>query len=584
MKQYLILMRPLWSEMLGALSQGFSGSKRKKKRKSKLALNRKPPSKLATGLLFVFIYAMLAFYSVLYGIGFTKQLLVSGNEDGFIQMVALGAPLLVLLFGILQAIPTLYHESSLEALLVLPVKPSIIIAGKMTQAYIPVVIFPVALFFPALIAHAVVTARPWLFYIQALPFMFLTTFAPFALVVILIMLLMRYTKFARDKDRFQMATSIIAVVLAISFSIFINLQSSGGQIPGRALFAPDGSSPLIQGPLRFLPSSWFSAAMLVQAGSWHTLLNGLIALAINVGALAALLLLASRLYLPGVLGMKAGGRPVKLLSDSQQARALKPRKPYLAILDREWKLLLRTPAFFTQTVLSSLLIPILLLVILVITFVNLEKSNEIGISLISFLRLWAGSGLWKESLWILVMISSGAAVFLSGTNMMSASSISRQGKLFAYSKLMPVPVNIQILAWLTPGILTLTGTWILISLATTLFLGASSLFGLTLFVTAWVNAYLIQIMGFYTDMLSPLLDWTNEIQPVKNTKATLVSALGMFVYLGLFIGFGFLIRRISNGHSYLVAGSLFALSLSLSVLLTWLVKKRASRLFASLDL
>lgn len=585
MRQYLILMRPLWSEMLGTLSQGFAaGGRKKKKKKMTLEIKRRPSPKLTTGLLFGFIYTMLAFYSVMYGISITKQLALFGQEDGFIQMVAVGAPLLVLLFGILQAIPTLYHESSLEALLVLPVKPSIIIAGKMTQAYIPVVIFPVALFFPALIAHAVVTARPWAFYIQALPFMLLVTLAPFTLVVILIMLLMRYTKFARDKDRFQMVTSIITILFAVSFSIFINLQSSGGQLPGSSLFSPGGEAPLIQGPLRFLPSSWFSAAMLVRAGSWHTLLYGLIALAINVAALAALLLLAGRLYLPGVMGMKAGGKPAKVLSAPEQAKALKPRSPYRAILARDSKLLIRTPAFFSQTVLISLLLPVLLAVILVITFINLEKDNQIGFSLIGFLRLWAGSGMWKDSLWVLVMIASGAAALLSGTNMMSASAISRQGTLFAYSKLMPVPVGTQLLAWLTPGIASLTGVWLLIALASTLYLRASFLFGLVIFLTAWINAYLIQMVGFYVDMLSPRLDWTNEIHPVKNTRATTVSGLGLFIYIGLIVAFGFLVRRLSGGHSLITALAMFSLSLALAVLTTWLVKRRADQLFLSLDL
>ncbi|MDD3539784.1 MAG: hypothetical protein PHG57_00755, partial [Eubacteriales bacterium] len=91
MRQYFILMRPLWKEMLGSFEQGFGLSKKKGKK-------RKPRSKIASILLFGFLFLMLGFYSVIYGVGITKFLILAGNPDGFIQMVALGAPLLILLF------------------------------------------------------------------------------------------------------------------------------------------------------------------------------------------------------------------------------------------------------------------------------------------------------------------------------------------------------------------------------------------------------------------------------------------------------------------------------------------------------
>ncbi len=575
-KQYLILMRPLWSEMIGGFSRGFGlGSRKKKKRKT---------SRGASTALYIFIFLMLSFYSVMYGIGITQASLVTGKPDTFIVMAAVGAPMLILLFGIMQAIPTLYHESGLEILLVLPVKPSVIIAGKITQAFIPVAIFPVLVFLPALIAHGIMTSRPWMYFVQLIPFMLFILLAPFAMVTILIMILMRYTRFARDKDRFQMITSIFAILVAVTFSLLINLQTSSGQIPGFSLAAPGEMAPFLQGALRFIPSSGFGVGMLVHAGSWSTLLYGSASLAVNALALALLLFLANKLYLPGVLGLKSGARRPRELSPEKQLQALAPRSAYRAIVNKEWKLLLRTPAFFTQTILGSLLLPVMMVGVIIILLLNLEKTGMVGFSFISFLRLWASSGLWKDFSWLLVLVVAGIGAFFSGTNMMSASAISRQGSLFAYSKLMPVPVRTQLLAWLTPGMATMTAIWIILSLGLTLFLAAPASFGLIVFFTAWINAYLVQMAGFYTDMIFPVLDWTNEIQPVKNTKSAMVSSLGMFVYIGLLIGFGFLVRKLTGGHSTATAVSLFFFALSFAFLTTLLVIRRAGKLFRILDI
>ena len=577
MRQYLILMRPLSKEMLGAFEQNFGLSKRKGKK-------RKPRSKAASIVLFSFLFLMLAFYSVVYGVGMTNFLIAAGNADGFIQMVALGAPAIILIFGILQAIPTLYHETSLESLLVLPLKPSVIIAGKITQAYLPVTLFPFLVFFPALIAHGIVLGRPWFFYIQTVPFMFFVTFLPFAVVVILLLFVMRYTKFARDKDRFQMVTSIFAILLAVGFSLLINMQTTANQIPGSQIFNPDGAAPLLAGALPYIPSSYFGAGMLLYADSWHTLLNGAAALLVNLAALTVLLLLARRLYIPGVLGMQAGGKPAKALTHEATVRALRPRHPFLAIVRKEWKLLLRTPAFFTQTILGAMLMPVLMIGIMLLTLYRMDASGDIEFSVIDFLRLWIQSGAWKNALWILVMIASGVAAFFSGSNMMSASAISRQGKLFSYSKLMPVPVRVQVFAWLMPGLMTTTILWVILSVGLTIFLRGSFLFGLIVFVTAWLNAYLVQIVSFYTDMFFPTLDWTNEIQPVKNTKGTMISGLGMIVYTGAIVGLGFLFRMLWGGRDFATALSLFIFSLVIVILATGLVIRRADRLFDAIDI
>ena len=100
----------------------------------------------------------------------------------------------------------------------------------------------------------------------------------------------------------------------------------------------------------------------------------------------------------------------------------------------------------------------------------------------------------------------------------------------------------------------------------------------------FLNSYLVQMAGFYTDMCFPRLDWSNEIQAVKNTRAAIVSGLGIFVYAGLLTAFGFMVRWLSGQGSTATALSLFLFSLLWSLLASRLVIRRAGKLFRLLEL
>ncbi len=575
MKHYLILMRPLWSEMLANTSRGMISSRKKNK--------DKPRSRVSTVFLFAFIIVMFSFYSVMIGIGLTKALMVVGAEDLFIRIIALAAPVFTLIIGILQAIPMLYHESSLESLLVLPVKPSTITAAKLTQTLVPVFLLTTLLCYPSLIAHGIVSRRPWGYYVQSIPFMLYVTVAPFALTMILVLVMMRYTKWARNKDRFQLITSIVMILLIVSFSLFANMQPSDDFFETGGIFSDPATGALLNRLVKFLPTSAFSAAMLINADRWSTLLHSLIACGLNVVSVGLLLVIADKIYIRGVLGTK-GGQSAKQLTSKEAARKLTPRSAYRAILNKEWILLLRTPAFFTQTIFFVLLFPVIMAAGFVIGFLESPGTSKMGMNTIEYLRFWIMTGDWKHSIWIIALIVGGIATFFSGTALISASAISRQGTAFNISKRIPVPIRTQVLAWLTPGILLMTAIWVIITIALALFLDMPLSLALIVFFIAIVNSYSMQLLGFLIDMKEPSLTWSNEIEAVKNTRAGLVSSLGDFAYIGVSVGLAFLVRSLTSKNDLIVAIVVIAFYVVVAILLTFLVKRTARNLFQTIEL
>ncbi len=577
MKHFLILMRPLWSEMLANTSRGMGSISSRKKNKDK------PRSRASTVLLFTFIIVMFSFYSVMIGIGLTKALMVVGAEDLFIRIIAMAAPIFTLVIGVLQAIPILYHESSLESLLVLPVKPSTITAAKLTQTFVPIFLLTTLLCYPSLIAHGIVSHRPWGYYVQSIPFMLYVTVAPFALTMILVLVMMRYTKLARNKDRFQLITSIVMILLIVSFSLLANMQTNDGLFETGGIFSDPATGALLNRLVKFLPTSAFSAAMLINADRWSTLLHSLVACVLNVVSVWLLLAIADKIYIRGVLGTK-GGQSAKQLTAKEAARKLTPRSAYRAIVSKEWILLLRTPAFFTQTIFFVLLFPVIMTAGFAIGFLESPGTSEMGLNTVEYLRFWIMTGDWKKSIWIIALVVGGMATFFSGTALISASAISRQGAAFNISKRIPVPIRTQVLAWLTPGILLMTAIWIIITMALAFFLDMPLSLALIVFVIAIVNSYSMQLLGFLVDMKEPSLAWNNELEAVKNTRAGLVSSLGDFAYIGVSIGLAFLVRKLTSQNDLVVAIVVIAFYVVVAFLMTFLVKKTARDLFQSIEL
>lgn len=573
MKQYLTVMRPLWHEMLGSLIQSQTNRRKKKKKKA---------SRASTVALFVFLMLVFAMYSVLFALPLSKALYETGTADAFLQFIAIIAPAFLIVFGILQTISMMYHESGVQILLTLPLKPSTITAAKLTQSFIPVAMMTLLAFLPGLITHGIVTARPWPYYLQVLPMMLLVMVGPFAVMTIIIMLLMRFTKFAHNKDRFQLIASIISIVLVLALVIVMNLSTSSEGIPALEAFA-DGTPKPVLNALKFVPSSWLGAAMLMNADNLNTLWYGLANLALVALLVGLMLWAADRLYLPGVLGMQGGSRKKHALTDQMKHKALRSVSPYRALVRNDFRLLMRTPTFFTQTILPAFLVPFFMIIIFVIGLVTSSAGQAQAAGMLDMMRLLFATGAWRESAWIMVLAVTGFSAITSGSSMISASAVSRQGANFTYAKTIPVPPRTQALAWMTPGVVLATALWLILAVVVAIVFRLPWYLGCLLFAIGWINNYNIQMLGLYADMRSPFLNWSQEIEPVKNSKGAMVQALGMFAYVGALVGIAFLVRWLSHHNSAVISYVVLAVTVALAWFASWAVFRRSEILIHTTD-
>ncbi len=572
MRKYFLLLRVLIPEAFGSLGEagGFISSK---KRKRKSIFKDKP------WLALLVSYSVIMVYSAAFGIMMTNSFLMIGMEDLFVSMIAFMIPILSVVFGFMHGISSLYHESKTDFFLSLPIKPATYIAAKLSEVYVYIFITVGSFFLPALIAHAIVAGRTVSFYLLTLPFLVLTSVAPFALLLIPVFVLMRFTHFARNKDRFQLISNVVFIVIIMAFALSmsqVTSQMGMGQTPG--LLFPEA---VYNTGLRFMPASLFGDLMLRNADSWISLWYLLLTMTVTAVCVFLMLLVGSRLYLPGVLGSK-GSKPVRVLTDEQIDKALKPRSQVGAMISKEWKTLMRSPTFFMQTFLAAIIVPLSMILGFVVG--GSASGAEFEQMLQQPKLYFQTDNWWRSDLWVVMMVLIAVGIFFGSFNMSSSTAISRQGQTFQISKLIPVSSDKQLISWLFPGTFISAAIWfVMLVLFASYFSFSWPLLLLALFI-GLVNTYMVQVAGVCIDMKYPSLNWTNETQAVKNSKSSIIGMFGSMGLAGLVIGLGFLINYLSNRNSIITSVCLLFISLGLTLFFTWLARRMARNLFKRVEI
>jgi len=188
------------------------------------------------------------------------------------------------------------------------------------------------------------------------------------------------------------------------------------------------------------------------------------------------------------------------------------------------RLLIRTPIYFINCVLTNVLVPLLL----IIPF-WLQSRNEKGP------MPWDVLLTKPEGSIIVVAAVIGIAIFLAASNAITATSLSREGKEFFISKYIPLSFQKQIQAKLLSGYI-LSGLGILL-----LLIAANILLPLNFAINGSIVAIgLVAIIpiietGLLIDIFHPKLDWDNEQKAVKQNLNVIWSMLASILIGGCII-------------------------------------------------
>ena len=350
---------------------------------------------------------------------------------------------------------------------------------------------------------------------------------PLVYCSIIALIIMKFTKLIKNKN--NGLTILLLGILIIIGMVAIGYLNNDSITEFTHLLAT-GEVGFLNIMNYIFPSTYF----LVEAVESTNIGAFIIYLLINAVAYVIFMMLADKLYIPGVKKISSNAfNSKKTLSQTlQEAKKTNYIKTYLS---KELKILTRTPAFFSNCILSNLLWPIIIILIYLI-----QGQDNIIIEFVNHYKQ-------QESLGLLVVFISVFAIsaILTTSNSIASSSISREGKHFPFMKYIPVDYKTQINIKAATSIIVSFGFNLVYLLIICYFLEAGFIDFLVFTLVSFLSCVFFTYLGIYLDTINPKLIWEDELNSLRGNENTFFSmAISMIIAVVLGGGIYYLNRVI----------------------------------------
>lgn len=513
-------------------------------------------------VLLVCMLPTLVLIAMLFYYGFDYMRLL--DQAGYLMNVGfLMTAVIIFLFSIF-AIPSVYYFSKdIDHLLVLPIKPEVILTSKLAVCIVYEYLFAAAVLVPMYISFILQIGFSFLSFLCFLIIFFTLPIYPLVLSSVLTMVIMRFVPFFNNRDRFNLIGGIIVVAAALGLSFW--MQTMETEDMSAVLMAlMDGNNSLMQFGTMLFPFVP-SAALSCFHGD---LLQLLLYLGITAISLVVFLICGKLLYFKGAIGGSETSHS-RHTFDQKQLSESRHHSVFRTYLIKEFKILFRTPVFFTNCVLTALLMPIILTVGVYTSLQGMDLRAFITPQLLESIP-----NLWCYVLVISFLVGS----FMGGINMISSTAISREGTNAYFMKFIPVPVETQAFAKAACGIIISAVSGWLLLIPLHLVLSYPIYLDLIFVVGSLVSVIMTNLFGILIDLLRPKLVWEQEAAAVKQNLNGVISILLSFLLAAVCFG----LLYIGWDQVLLIAIGLLVIQIVLSFLLYVGVKRAGTRLLSQI--
>ena len=476
---------------------GFTGGPDSKKGKSRWWLIP----------LLLFAFGSFAFSIVFMTFGLYDFLNPMGAADAIISLAFGATSLVVFLFGVFYVVSVMYHADDVSLLLGLPLRPYQILGAKFVTLVVYEYIFEAFILVPMLVAYGIKSGAGVLYVVYSVILFALLPIIALVLAAVIVMLVMRFTRFGKNKQVFNFVGGIIAIAVAVGFNVFI--QTSVNNISSEQLLAfATGQSSLSAILSRVFPGIGFASAALSQSTALSGLWNLLLFVLCAAAATGVFLGIGQLIYFQGLAGVTESAAKRKKLSSEAFEKSTARASVTKAYVMKELRLLVRSPIAFLNCVLMNFIWPVLMLVMLM------------GSGQLETLKPYITA--MDSGLLIAILVGMGA--FISNANLITSTAISREGRTFYFAKFIPVSMSKQLDAKAISGIL-LSGVGLVLLAVLAVIMGVGILTAVVALVLSLVASVGSSYMGLLIDAGHPKLSWMNEQQAIKQNANGMLQML-----------------------------------------------------------
>ena len=510
MREFLILFKMQLNVNLGFSALGY----RFRKEQDKI-----PQTLLLFAGLAILIGGLVSGYSLLMGAVYAAGK-AAGRPEIALMMAILGLQVFLLITGIFYVIGVFYYSKDLSALVPLPVKPWHVLGSKFAVVMVYEYLMALPILLPPIVIYGVGQAEGPLYWLKALLVLLASPVLPMTASSLIAILLMRIINIGKRKDLFAIIGGFVTIFLIIGFNLLTQ------SFAGSAANDPDALARLLADRAQFMnsigsafpPSAWATLA-LAQSGAGAAL-NLLLFLGLSAALVFALLWLADATYYRSALQSAEVNRGAKKPAANGGAAVLgNSAGPVRSLFMKEMKLLLRTPAYVMNCLAGSLIIPI----IMPISMLQGEEST----SGIRALITNPNNGLF-------VTLGAVALMMLvSIVNVTASTALSREGRTFWVSRMIPVRPSQQVYAKFLAAMAVACVGLILTAVMLVAILGMNPYRAVMALILGLLGSIPVTVVNMIPDIIKPKLSWTNPYEAVKQNMNVLLSMLAACVVVGV---------------------------------------------------
>lgn len=456
-----------------------------------------------------YLSILLVVLSITIALGFVLVEYGMGQIAYFIILLVGAA--VVLIFGIINLVTTLYLAKDTDFYSMLPVNPTVVFLAKLLYVYFSEAVIVGAVVLPAMIAFGIV-AKMWAgYYIISLLMLPIIPALPLIVAAIFAIPVMYIA--GKTKNRNIVPFIFYCVMFFGFFALYFYMVFSSNSSDGMSQEQIESMIAVMQvfGYILYPYTAITSAALKIPSFGLSAGLSVLVNLLIFIGVSAVLLGLIT------LLGHVMYSQSAKSNNQTDNSKvkvgSFKSTGGLRALIKREYIIAMRTPAVAFQCF-GAVFIPVIFSIMLGAGLINVFIPPE-------------DAGVTLDKMFGTVIALSVLIIMLPTVANGAITSFSREGTTLATLKVMPLPVSRIVLAKAIAWSIFACPAGIVSAVIIGAFNFDALYFVLSLVAFTILPAIYV-IYGVLWDLAAPKLKWNDPIQAVKhNTHATVGQLLGM---------------------------------------------------------
>lgn len=353
-----------------------------------------------------------------------------GNPSLMIKVMLTAGQLLMLITGLFSAFNMMFGGKDYDFMASLPIKKGHIFFVNFTITYLIEIAFSAFIILPVMVVYAMnepVGVTFWLFGILGI-----AAFPALPVCLSTILMILFMSVMGRFKHREALVTifSFVLCAAVLAASMLINSNTTENTVNEDAFESfLSGGGGAINLAAYVLPGAAFLSGAISSVG-FAAVLNFLALLAMTAVLIGITYWVGRGLYFKVLQKISGAG---KKTNTKVSKKDFVSRSPMKAFFVKEWRLLLRSPVYALNSLINIVMGPIILFIMFSVQMGGEDSENAMTMIL----------GLVEKYPSAAVCAVIFLTVIIGGLNFAWATTISREGSSIWITKIIPVPVSVQ---------------------------------------------------------------------------------------------------------------------------------------------